>query len=218
MLSAFEPVRRSRWKIAMVLMAIIIVGLLALLYSSNRKHASTQAEALRELAERMSALEQGTHRSGQPDSTGFPGYASPRAGAINAPGDGRGEAGGMTDEEASARENLLHKQLEASFARQPPDPGAPRLEIDMLATINSPLLADANVAPKDPDIVCRRDTCRITAGFRSSAEASDWAVLYLTTIGADYVGGAKPVFTRKNDGSVQMHLYAERTKPRPPGP
>jgi hypothetical protein len=71
-------------------------------------------------------------------------------------------------------------------------------------------LGTSGILPKNPDVDCKRDTCRIVADFRSTSDAADWAVLYLTVLGADYVGTAQPLFVNKADGSTQMRMFASR--------
>ena len=105
------------------------------------------------------------------------------------------------------------RQFESRFSQEPSDPAAAKVEDDMLVGMTDDQLAGAEIVPRDPDVKCRRDTCRITANFRSSSDASDWAVLYVTLMGSNYVTSSQPVFVKAADGSTQMRLFASRKAP-----
>jgi hypothetical protein len=113
--------------------------------------------------------------------------------------------------ETKNRERL--RTCESRFSQEPADPNAGKVVDDMLKGMTDKQLAAAGIVPKDPDVQCRRDTCRIVANFRSSSDASDWAVLYVTLLGGNYVTTSQPVFVRTSDGTMQMRLFANRKAP-----
>ena len=119
----------------------------------------------------------------------------------------------MSPEEAEAKNQERLRTFESRFSQEPADPAAAKTEDDMLKGMTDKQLAAAEIVPKDPDVKCRRDTCRIVANFRSSSDASDWAVLYVTLMGANYVTSSQPVFVKAPDGSTQMRLFASRKPP-----
>jgi hypothetical protein len=116
----------------------------------------------------------------------------------------------LSPEEAEAQNQTRLRQFESRFSQEPSDPAAARIEDEMLVGMTDDQLAAAEIVPRDPDVKCRRDTCRIVANFRSSSDASDWAVLYVTLMGSNYMTSSQPVFVKAADGSTQMRLFASR--------
>lgn len=99
------------------------------------------------------------------------------------------------------------KAMEAEFLRQRPDPASVQRELEILGAMTSPMLMKSGVIPSDPEVECRREACRVTASFRSESDASDWATLYLTTVGAAYASQARQAVVRGADGTVRASLY-----------
>jgi|GEM_PF-3391627 len=209
--NASRPSIPASWIIAAIACAVALVAITWLV--AGRGNGSHDPD-MQQLMSRLDALEsrnQGSRpRPGaQPgDSAGMPGMP----GSANA-----GPLGGqmMTPEQAEAQNKERLRTFESRFSQEPADPAAAKVEDDMLKGMTDKQLAAAEIVPKDPDVQCKRDTCRIVANFRSSSDASDWAVLYVTLMGANYVTTSQPVFVKAPDGSTQMRLFASR-KP-PPG-
>ncbi len=199
------------WKIGTMTAIVVALALAVLLAMERRAGAGADLEALQHLNERMAALEEQGQLPGR-FAIDASGSALGQGMSTVAPSAQRadGDAAGLTAEQAVARDRQRQKALEADFSRQPPDPASAALEIDMLKELNSRMLQGADIPLKEPDIACKRHTCRITATFRSSLDATDWATLYVTTLGADYVRQASPAFTTNSDGSIRMDLYATR--------
>ncbi len=109
----------------------------------------------------------------------------------------------LTPAQAAARK----KAMDTEFRRKPADPSLAQLELDMLDGMMSPMLLSAGAIPGNPDIECRRGACKVTATFRSEAEATDWATLYLTTMGAKYGSRAQQAIVPLPDGSIRASLY-----------
>jgi hypothetical protein len=103
------------------------------------------------------------------------------------------------------------QQLESSFARDPIDPTAAAVELGMLKTMVDPALTGDHIAPGNPEVKCHQNSCRISADFNSSDDASSWAVNYLTMLGGK-LGRSQPTMTVKPDGSVRMDLYGTRQR------
>ncbi len=115
------------------------------------------------------------------------------------------DAGQLAHQERARQRNLA-----TSFSRQPRDADATRAELGMLAAMDNAQLTATGLVPRDPDVDCKRDMCRISATFRSEADAADWSIYYLTALTPGTTRGAEQAITRNADGSVQMALYAER--------
>ena len=200
----------ASWIVAAIACAVALVAITWLIAGRN---GGSHDPDMQQLMSRLDALEsrdQGSRpRPGSAGPAGMPGM-----GQAGAAGNVLGGAM-MTPEEAEAKNQERLRTFESRFSQEPKDPNAPRVEDDMLKGMTDKQLAAAEIVPKDPDVQCRRDTCRIVANFRSSSDASDWAVLYVTLMGANYVTSSQPVFVKNPDGSTQMRLFASR-KP-PPG-
>ncbi len=202
----------SFWKICAVTLAFMVLALAILLYRSGAQTNRHEVD-LNKLAERVQSLE--NHPVEVEGARKFPSTPRVQPNYLPASSPLSGDAAGTTPEEAEAQNTQLLKTLESRFSRQPVDGNAPRVEIDMLQAMNDKQLVGAGIAPKDPDVSCRRDVCRISGVFRSNADAIDWAVLYLTTVGAKYAGNAQSAYTRNPDGSVRVMLYANRPAATP---
>lgn len=97
--------------------------------------------------------------------------------------------------------------MEAEFLRQQADPASGQRELEMLSGMTSPLLTKAGVVPGDPEVECRRSACRVTANFRSESDATNWATLYITTLGGQYASHVRQAVVRRPDGTVEASLY-----------
>ena len=199
----------ASWIIAAIACAVALVAITWLV--AGRNNGSHDPD-MQQLMSRLDALE-ARNQGSRPN----PGGALP--GAPAGMGDANGPMGSalgrqmMTPEQAEAQNKERLRTFESRFSQEPADPAAAKVEDDMLKGMTDKQLAAAEIVPKDPDVQCRRDTCRIVANFRSSSDASDWAVLYVTLMGANYVTTSQPVFVKAPDGSTQMRLFASRKPP-----
>ena len=199
----------ASWIIAAIACAVALVAITWLV--AGRNNGSHDPD-MQQLMSRLDALE-ARNQGSRPN----PGGALP--GAPAGMGDANGPMGSalgrqmMTPEQAEAQNKERLRTFESRFSQEPADPAAAKVEDDMLKGMTDKQLAAAEIVPKDPDVQCRRDTCRIVANFRSSSDASDWAVLYVTLMGANYVTTSQPVFVKAPDGSTQMRLFASRKAP-----
>lgn len=199
----------ASWIIAAIACAVALVAITWLV--AGRNNGSHDPD-MQQLMSRLDALE-ARNQGSRPN----PGGALP--GAPAGMGDANGPMGSalgrqmMTPEQAEAQNKERLRTFESRFSQEPADPAAAKVEDDMLKGMTDKQLAAAEIVPKDPDVQCRRDTCRIVANFRSSSDASDWAVLYVTLMGANYVTSSQPVFVKAPDGSTQMRLFASRKPP-----
>lgn len=199
------------WKAIAILAILVAAGLAAAMFLRTPEPGPSNDEAIRALTERIDALESAPAPARQPGwRTGTAG--NPLAVPAAAMRPASGDAAGLTPQQSALKERQLANALEAGFAKQPDDANAPRVEIEMLRAMNDRLLAGTGVVPRNPDVTCKRDACRITAQFRNDADASDWAVYYLSTVGAGHVGNSRQTLVRNPDGSVQLKLYANRAR------
>lgn len=199
----------ASWIVAGLACAVALVAVTWLI--AGRNNGSRDPD-MQQLLSRLDALE--SHNQGSRPRPGGAGAAGmPGIGDANGP---LGSAMGgqiMSPEQAEAKNQERLRTFESRFSQEPADPAAAKTEDDMLKGMTDKQLAAAEIVPKDPDVQCRRDTCRIVANFRSSSDASDWAVLYVTLMGANYVTSSQPVFVKAPDGSTQMRLFASRKPP-----
>ena len=210
--NASRPSIPAAWIVAAIACAVALVAITWLI--AGRGNGGHDPD-MQQLMSRMDALEgrnQGTRPP--PGAASMPGGAMGMGAQNGPPGSALGGQM-MTPEQAEAQNQARLRTFESRFSQEPADPAASKVEDDMLKGMTDKQLAAAEIVPKDPDVQCRRDTCRIVANFRSSSDASDWAVLYVTLMGANYVTTSQPVFVKAPDGSTQMRLFASR-KP-PPG-
>lgn len=194
------------WIVAALACAVALVAITWLV--AGRNGGSHDAD-MQQLMSRLDALE--SRNQGSRPRPGAAGLDSGLPGMGDSAGSGLGQLPTPEQLEAKNRERL--RTFESRFSQEPADPNAGKVVDDMLKGMTDKQLAAANIVPKDPDVQCRRDTCRIVANFRSSSDASDWAVLYVTLLGGNYVTTSQPVFVRNPDGSTQMRLFANRKAP-----
>jgi hypothetical protein len=205
-----RPSIPASWIVAALACAVALVAITWLI--AGRDSGGKDPD-MQQLMSRLDALEsrnQGSRprpgaQSGDPSGMPGMGQGGPLGSALG------GQM--MTPEQAEAKNQERLRTFESRFSQEPADPGAAKVEDDMLKGMTDKQLAAAEIVPKDPDVQCHRDTCRIVANFRSSSDASDWAVLYVTLMGSNYVTSSQPVFVKAPDGSTQMRLFASRKPP-----
>jgi hypothetical protein len=205
--NASRPSIPASWIVAGLACAVALVAITWLIAGRNNGSRDPDLQQLMSRLDALAARNQGSRPR--------PGGAG--AGAASMPGmaGANGALGAQmpTPEEVEAKNQERLRTFESRFSQEPADPAAAKVEDDMLRGMTDKQLAAAEIVPKDPDVQCRRDTCRIVANFRSSSDASDWAVLYVTLMGSNYVTTSQPVFVKAPDGSTQMRLFASRKPP-----
>ena len=209
--NASRPSIPASWIVAGIACAVALVAITWLI--AGRGNGGHDPD-MQQLMSRLDALES-RNQGSRPNPGAQPGDSTGMPGAGGANGALGSALGGqmMTPEQAEAKNQERLRTFESRFSQEPADPAAAKVEDDMLKGMTDKQLAAADIVPKDPDVQCRRDTCRIVANFRSSSDASDWAVLYVTLMGANYVTSSQPVFVKAPDGSTQMRLFASRKPP-----
>jgi hypothetical protein len=110
--------------------------------------------------------------------------------------------------EAAVQERV--RAFESRFSQDPQDAGAAKLEIDMLKTMGAKEMESTGLVAGNPDVECRRHSCRVTADFRGSDDAMEWGLHYVTLLGQGKVSNAQPVVVPNPDGSVRLRMYASR--------
>lgn len=115
----------------------------------------------------------------------------------------------MSLAQLAAKQVQARRELEGRFVNDPADPAAASLELSMLKSMADPALIGDGIAPGDPQVKCHRNSCRISADFNSSDDASSWAVNYVTLRGGT-LSTSQPTMTANADGSVHLQLYAVR--------
>jgi hypothetical protein len=201
--NAPQPAISRRTLGLMVLAAAVGAGLvLAVWWLLSGGRGSQGGSSDREIVARLEALERQDQVGGQPGN-GNATLMRRRA------DDSAGYRGGDQGETLStpAQVAAQAKAMEAEFLRQRPDPASGQRELEMLGAMTSPMLAKSGVIPGDPEVECRHEACRITASFRSESDATDWATLYLTTVGAAYASQARQAVVTGPDGTVRASLY-----------
>jgi hypothetical protein len=209
-----RPSIPAAWIVAGIACAAALVSITWLIAGRDNRQDNP---GMQQLMSRLDALEARSEasrlrpRGSMPDgmTSAMPG------GGVPGPNGALAGLGGqmLSPQEAEAQNQARLRQFESRFSQEPSDPAAAKVEDDMLVGMTDDQLAGAEIVPRDPDVKCRRDTCRITANFRSSSDASDWAVLYVTLMGSNYVTSSQPVFVKAADGSTQMRLFASRKAP-----
>lgn len=206
--NASRPSIPASWIVAAIACAIALVAIIWLVAGRN---GGSHDPDMQQLMSRLDALE-----SRNQGSRPRPGAAGPGDMPVMGQGSPLGSAMNgqmLTPEQAEAQNKERLRTFESRFSQEPADPAASKVEDDMLKGMTDKQLAASDIVPKDPDVQCRRDTCRIVANFRSSSDAADWAVLYVTLMGANYVTSSQPVFVKAPDGSTQMRLFSSRKPP-----
>jgi len=207
---ASRPSIPAAWIVAGLACAAALVCITWLIAARDNREDNA---GMQQLMSRLDALEARSEAASHASRSSMPGGMASAMSAGGMPGpNGALGLGGQTPspQEVEAQNQARLRQFESRFSQEPSDPAAAKVEDDMLVGMTDDQLAGAEIVPRDPDVKCRRDTCRITANFRSSSDASDWAVLYVTLMGSNYVTSSQPVFVKAADGSTQMRLFASR--------
>ena len=207
--NASRPSIPASWIIAAIACAVALVAVTWMIAGRGGNGHEPDMQQLMSRLDAIEARNQGSRpRPGGAASGRSAGIAGPEGSPLSGLG---GQM--LTPEQAEAQNQARLRTFESRFSQEAADPAAAKVEDDMLKGMTDKQLAAAEIVPKDPDVQCRRDTCRIVANFRSSSDASDWAVLYVTLMGANYVTTSQPVFVKAPDGSTQMRLFASRKPP-----
>lgn len=130
-------------------------------------------------------------------------------------GTGIAEAANAANPVEEARGPAQLRALESEFLGEPTDPAVAGLEASLHKAIDDRRLVRSGIVPATPEVSCRKQTCRIVAGFRNASDASDWAMLYLAFAGSGQVDGVRQALLREADGSVQLQLFARRSRAPP---
>ncbi|MEN1940989.1 hypothetical protein WCE41_08010 [Luteimonas sp. MJ246] len=197
---------RLPWTIA----AIAVVALVASLVWDRPDKTDADA-TLAQLTERMDALES-TPRT--PARRAPVGIRPELAGGIGGDlGSGFGVGEPQTPEEIAAARDQQLKELEASFARDVPDPvSGPRTENLLVETISGDTMAGTGLRPGNVDIACKQSSCRIVGSFDSMGDAQDWGLFYVTAAGGNVLSQTRMVFVPKPGGKTEVRIYSERAK------
>ena len=192
--------------------AFILVVIIAATMGWWLGHRSSagQEATIQQLTSRMDALETSTPDRGSIQSSMMSGPL-PRAAGAGLQGPLAHLLGGKSLEALKANQMQKQHQLESSFAHDPADISAASVELGMLKTMTDPALMADGIAPGNPEVKCHRNSCRISAIFNNSSDASSWAVNYLTLLAGKMTSG-QPVMTAQPDRTVRMQLYGGRGK------
>lgn len=191
-------------------LAVALLVAAALVWSHREQPVGDQLQMARILA-RLQALE--AQREQAP--TGYPaGVATnvsadtfgARDGASGAPAPPLPD---LTPEQAEQQHRARLQALEAQFSSDPSDPAAVLVESQLLETMVGGAMNSTGLVPRNPDVECRRRSCRITGSFAASGSAEDWVLTYLAT-SADKLARARAEYVRNADGSIQARIYAAR--------
>jgi len=191
-------------------LAVALLAAAALAWNQREQPVADQQQMASILA-RLQALE--AQRQQAPD-------ADPRNVATNAPSDtfdARDGASGtpgpplpdVTPEQAEQQDRVRMQALEAQFSGDAKDPSAALVESQLLETMVGDAMKGTGLVPRNPDVDCRRRSCRIVGSFAESGNAEDWVLTYLTTNG-DKLARARAAYVRNADGSTQARIYASR--------
>ena len=193
--------------VALATITALAVGLAIGLAIDRRNAVHETDPALAQVLARLEALEAERVPSSRPRASA--GYGA--IGAASTMSLGRsGLPVPLPRKVVEAAEQQRARAMEARFAGDPRDAAAASVEIKMLKTMTDKQLAAMGETPIDPDVQCRRNSCRITAQFGQADDAMDWALNYVTLLGHGTVSNAQPVLVRNPDGSSQLRLYAAR--------
>lgn len=118
-----------------------------------------------------------------------------------------------TPAELEAERDRQYRELEAQFARDAADPvGGGKTEATLEKTLADEAMASTGLEPKDVDIACKKNSCRITGSFAKRGDAEDWGLFYITAAGGNVLSRTRMVYMPQPDGSVQVRIYSERAK------
>ena len=204
------PTRITPTHIAFIVV-VIIAATMGWWFGHQSSGSAGQEATIQQHTSRMDALDNSTPDHGSMQGSMMSG-ALPRATGAGMQQGPLAHMLGMKSLEAIKADQLQKQhQLESSFAHDPADASAASVELGMLKTMTDPALMADGIAPGNPEVKCHRNSCRVSAVFNNSSDASGWAVNYLTLLAGKMTTG-QPVFTAQPDGTVRMQLYGGRGK------
>jgi hypothetical protein len=198
-----------RWIGVTLLAALLVAGIMV--WNRHEQQGGDEQQMTRILA-RLQALE--ARRAETPASDRrVPAAMRALAGTSGS----RDEASGvsapplpvLSPEQAEQQRRARLQVLEAQFSSDPKDPAGSVVEGQLLETMVGDAMSSTGLVPREPDVDCRRRTCRIVGSFAASGNAEDWVLTYLSASGGT-LARARAVYVRNADGSTQARIYAAR--------
>ncbi len=200
------------WIIAAV--AVIAMGV-TMFVGRGPGAADPKDEELARLTERLDAMEQGSGAGSRlpPARVAGAGSMAPGRGGNGADGLGGMSREVKTPEQMEAEREKQLRELEASFANDQKDPvGGPKTENTLEQTVSGETMKGTGLAPKDVDIACKANSCRIVGSFDKMGDAQDWSLFYITAAGGNVLSRTQMVFVPKPGGKTEVRIYSTRAK------
>ncbi|HST43770.1 MAG TPA: hypothetical protein VLK29_00960 [Luteimonas sp.] len=189
---------------------IAAVAVLALAATLLWKRDAGTDGTVRQLTERLDAIESGRALDAQGRPAARPGGGR---GAVMADDGGLSSIQQKSPEQAEAERSRQLKELEAAFSRDAADPvGGPRTETTLVQTISGSTMAGTGLKPNDVDIACKQNSCRIVGTFDRMGDAQDWSLFYITAAGGNVLSQTQMVFVPAAGGKTEVRIYSTRAK------
>jgi hypothetical protein len=188
--------------------ALLIIAFSGALPAAQKTLAglSRQDSDVARLEARLALLEEKIDR--------ISGYTSPQAGTAT------GRRGGVADsklETSKSSEELRQsyrqqeEALATAFQTERTDPAwSSRAESELRQVASTDAILAIEAAPPTRQTIdCRSTQCRIEFEFSDSADADDWTIAFLTSVGGT-LHKNKYFVSRNPDGSALVRLYGSR--------
>lgn len=105
------------------------------------------------------------------------------------------------------------RQLEASFARDRPDPIGAGTTVDVLErTAGGDIMRSTGFKPAAMDIACKQNSCRIVGTFDKISDAQDWGLFFITAAGGNVLAQSRMVLSPTSSGMTEARIYAARPR------
>lgn len=116
----------------------------------------------------------------------------------------------VTSAERNAEQNRVAADLESKYMGEPVDSQwASSTESGLGSIVKDPGLQASGITPQGYAAACRSRTCRVSAVFRSSGEAEDWSLMYVTLTGGSF-GETRSLVMPNGNGGFEARVYGYR--------
>lgn len=209
------PLTPARTVLPWIIAVIAVIAMAVTMFRSRERGPDPRDEQVAKLTARLDAMESGSRDPRRARQGSAPGMGPS---AAMGPGGLQGGPGGLsreikTPEQMQADRAKQLQELESSFARDQPDPvGGGKAENTLEQTVGGDTMKGTGLKPRDVDIACKQNSCRIVGTFDKMGDAQDWSLFYITAAGGNVLSQSRMVFSPVANGKTEVRIYSQRAK------
>lgn len=119
----------------------------------------------------------------------------------------------MRNPNAKLDRDRMVVDLESQHKAEPVDPAwSAQSEVSLMSAAIQPVALQSELKPRDITTDCRSRTCRVSARFSNSGDASEWGGRVITQMGGT-LAQVKMTVIPQPDGSSEIRMYGSRKQP-----